>query len=104
LLFSALAFAQPALAESNCQSPVTVVGGDTLFKIATRCGTTVFARLRANGTTISMEVDGLTRISVTEGSADNIRSHFLPEITRLYISYTENQTAFGFLLVRVYIL
>jgi peptidoglycan endopeptidase LytE len=48
LLFSALAFTKPALAEANCQSPVTVVSGDTLFKIATRCGTTVSALLRAN--------------------------------------------------------
>jgi LysM repeat protein len=48
LLFSALAFAKPAQAESACQSPVSVVSGDTLLKIATRCGTTVSALLLAN--------------------------------------------------------
>jgi peptidoglycan DL-endopeptidase LytE len=48
LLFSVLAFTRPAYAESTCQSPVTAVRGDTLFKIASRCGTTVSALLRAN--------------------------------------------------------
>lgn len=48
LLYSALAFTKPAYAQYTCQSPVTVVRGDTLFKIATRCGTTVSALLRAN--------------------------------------------------------
>jgi LysM repeat protein len=33
---------------AGCGSSVTVVGGDTLFKIATRCGTTVSALQRAN--------------------------------------------------------
>jgi LysM repeat protein len=48
LLFSALAFTKPAYAQSTCQSPVTVVRGDTLFKISRRCDTTVSALLRAN--------------------------------------------------------
>jgi peptidoglycan endopeptidase LytE len=33
---------------AGCGSSVTVVGGDTLFKIANRCGTTVSALRRAN--------------------------------------------------------
>jgi len=48
MLFSTLSFARPALAQTACQSPVTVVRGDTLFKISIRCGTTVSALLRAN--------------------------------------------------------
>lgn len=48
LLFSTLPLASPALAQTTCQSPVTVVRGDTLFRIAVRCGTTVSALMRAN--------------------------------------------------------
>lgn len=52
LLAGMLSFARPSLAASpaaeTCQSPVTVVSGDTLFKIALRCGTSVSALMRAN--------------------------------------------------------
>src|SRR5512147_2147824 len=48
LLFSTLAFTNTALAQSTCQSPVSVVKDDTLTKIAVRCETTVAALLRAN--------------------------------------------------------
>lgn len=48
LLFNMLTFASPALAQTACTSPVTVVRGDTLFRIAIRCGTSVSALLRAN--------------------------------------------------------
>jgi LysM repeat protein len=48
LFFGALAFTPPVLALAACPNPVTVVQGDTLTKIAIRCGTTVSALLRAN--------------------------------------------------------
>jgi LysM repeat protein len=48
LLLGVFGATQTALAQSDCQSPVTVVSGDTLFKIAVRCDTTVAALLRAN--------------------------------------------------------
>lgn len=48
LLFSTLAYTKTALAQSTCQSPVSVASGDTLTKIAVRCETTVAALLRAN--------------------------------------------------------
>jgi LysM repeat protein len=48
VLLSSLAFAPPAAAQTTCGDTYTVVRGDTLFKIATRCGTTVNALKRAN--------------------------------------------------------
>ncbi len=47
LLLSTFAFTSPAFA-AGCGSSVTVVRGDTLGKIAARCGTTVNALKRAN--------------------------------------------------------
>ena len=48
LALSSLAFVTPALAQGTCGDSETVVKGDTLQKIATRCGTTVAALMRAN--------------------------------------------------------
>lgn len=48
LLFTSLAFTSPALADTWCGTSVTVQSGDTLRKIADRCGTTVSAIRRAN--------------------------------------------------------
>jgi LysM repeat protein len=48
VLFSTLAFAPPAAAQTSCGDRYTVVRGDTLFKIARHCGTTVNALKRAN--------------------------------------------------------
>jgi LysM repeat protein len=47
VILSAFATTSSAFA-AGCGSSVTVVQGDTLLKIATRCGTTVSALLRAN--------------------------------------------------------
>ena len=47
LLLSTFAFTSPAFA-AGCGSSVTVVRGDTLGKIAQRCGTTVNALKRSN--------------------------------------------------------
>jgi LysM repeat protein len=47
LLFATFASVSPAFAQ-GCGSSVTVVSGDTLRKIADRCGTTVSALQRAN--------------------------------------------------------
>jgi len=47
LLLSTFAFTSPAFA-AGCGTSVTVVSGDTLRKIADRCGTTVSAIQRAN--------------------------------------------------------
>lgn len=49
VMLSSLAFAPAAEAASACGNSVTAVSGDTLFKIATRCGTTVSALQLANG-------------------------------------------------------
>lgn len=48
VLLSALAFVRPAAAQATCGDSYTVVRGDTLRRIATRCSTTVSALLRAN--------------------------------------------------------
>ncbi len=48
LLASTLALTLPTSAQAACANPVTVVRGDTLTKIAIRCGTTISALLRAN--------------------------------------------------------
>jgi len=52
MLFASLAFTSPALAApataGQCGTSATVVSGDTLRKIANRCGTTVSALRRAN--------------------------------------------------------
>ncbi|NWG34174.1 MAG: LysM peptidoglycan-binding domain-containing protein [Chloroflexi bacterium] len=48
ILTSALFVTSSALAASSCGTSVTVVQGDTLRKIADRCGTTVSALRRAN--------------------------------------------------------
>jgi LysM repeat protein len=48
VLLSTLAFAPPAAAQADCGESYTVVRGDTLFKIARQCGTTVSALRRAN--------------------------------------------------------
>ncbi|MEW6287677.1 MAG: LysM peptidoglycan-binding domain-containing protein [Chloroflexota bacterium] len=48
LLITTFAAAPSALAAGNCGTSVTVVKGDTLRKIADRCGTTVSALRRAN--------------------------------------------------------
>lgn len=48
LLITTFAVAPSALAAGNCGTSVTVVKGDTLRKIAERCGTTVSALRRAN--------------------------------------------------------
>lgn len=48
ILFSSLAFALPAAAQTVCGDRYTVIRGDTLFKIAGKCGTTVSALKRAN--------------------------------------------------------
>jgi LysM repeat protein len=45
---SSLGFVNAASAQANCGDSETVVSGDTLRKIATRCGTTVDALMRAN--------------------------------------------------------
>jgi len=47
VLFAVFASTTPALA-AGCGSSVTVASGDTLYKIANRCGTTVSALRRAN--------------------------------------------------------
>src|SRR5512141_2720172 len=47
MLLTSLAFTSPAFA-MGCGSSVTVVSGDTLRKIADRCGTTVSALRLAN--------------------------------------------------------
>jgi len=47
VMLSTFALTTPAFA-AGCGSSVTVVSGDTLYKIATRCGTTVSALRRAN--------------------------------------------------------
>ena len=48
MVFSAFAAAPAAYASSACGSSVTVVSGDTLYKIAARCGTTISALRLAN--------------------------------------------------------
>jgi len=48
MLLSTFATTSAAFAASNCGTSVTVVSGDTLRKIAERCGTTVSALQRAN--------------------------------------------------------
>lgn len=49
LLFSVFVFPQPVIGDTgNCGSSVTVVSGDTLRKIADRCGTSVNALKLAN--------------------------------------------------------
>lgn len=48
LVLGSLAWAPPAMAQADCGESETVVRGDTLFKIATRCGTSVNALMRAN--------------------------------------------------------
>ena len=48
LLFALFASTSPAFAAAGCGSSVTVVSGDTLYKVASRCGTTVSALRRAN--------------------------------------------------------
>ncbi len=48
VLVTALAVTPAAYAASACGDSVTVVRGDTLRKIAERCGTTVSALLQAN--------------------------------------------------------
>src|SRR5512139_3678753 len=48
MLFASLAFTSPAFADTWCGTSVTVQSGDTLRKIADRCGTTVSAVRRAN--------------------------------------------------------
>lgn len=48
MLLTSLAFTSPAFAASWCGTSVTVVSGDTLRKIADRCGTTVSVLRRAN--------------------------------------------------------
>jgi LysM repeat protein len=48
LLFSSFAFVPAAYAQASCGDSIKVVSGDTLNKIAVRCGTTVSALLRAN--------------------------------------------------------
>jgi len=47
VMLSTFAVTSPAFA-AGCGSSVTVVSGDTLYKIATRCGTTTTALRRAN--------------------------------------------------------
>jgi LysM repeat protein len=48
VIISSLGFVGSASAQASCGDSVTVVSGDTLRKIATRCDTTVDAILRAN--------------------------------------------------------
>jgi LysM repeat protein len=48
VLISSLTFAMPAAAQTGCGDRYTVVRGDTLFKIARHCSTTVNALKRAN--------------------------------------------------------
>jgi LysM repeat protein len=48
VVLSSLGFVGAASAQANCGDSETVVSGDTLRKIATRCGTTVDALMRAN--------------------------------------------------------
>jgi peptidoglycan endopeptidase LytE len=48
MLLTSLAFTSPALADTWCGTSVTVQSGDTLRKIADRCGTTIYALRRAN--------------------------------------------------------
>ena len=48
VLLSSFAATPSAFAASSCGTSVTVVSGDTLYKIATRCGTTVSALQLAN--------------------------------------------------------
>jgi peptidoglycan endopeptidase LytE len=48
VVLSTFAAAPAAYASSTCGNSVTVVSGDTLYKIATRCGTTVSALQLAN--------------------------------------------------------
>jgi lipoprotein-anchoring transpeptidase ErfK/SrfK len=48
LLFILLGLASPALAQSECGQEYTVARGDSLSKIARRCGTTLSALLEAN--------------------------------------------------------
>ncbi len=48
VILSSLAAAPAAYASSACGNSVTVVSGDTLRKIADRCGTTVAGLLKAN--------------------------------------------------------
>ncbi|PWH13918.1 MAG: hypothetical protein DDG60_09415 [Anaerolineae bacterium] len=48
LIFSALMAVTPAQAASACGTSYTVIKGDTLTKIAAKCGTTVSALRRAN--------------------------------------------------------
>ncbi|MGB8984977.1 MAG: LysM peptidoglycan-binding domain-containing protein [Anaerolineales bacterium] len=47
MLLTSLAFTSPAFA-AGCGTSVTVQSGDTLRKIADRCGTTIYALRRAN--------------------------------------------------------
>ena len=47
VMLAIFAFTSPVFA-AGCGSSVTVVSGDTLYKIATRCGTTTSALRRAN--------------------------------------------------------
>jgi LysM repeat protein len=48
VLVSTFAFTPAAMAQADCGDSYTVVKGDTLFKIARQCGTTVSALKRAN--------------------------------------------------------
>jgi LysM repeat protein len=48
LLAGTFAYVPSAFAQETCGDTVTVVRGDTLFKIAVRCGTSVNALMRAN--------------------------------------------------------
>jgi peptidoglycan DL-endopeptidase LytF len=48
VVVSSLGLVGPAAAQASCGDSVTVVSGDTLRKIATRCDTTVDALMRAN--------------------------------------------------------
>ena len=50
VLIASLATTSGAMAAYSCGTSVTVVRGDTLRKIADRCGTTVYALRRANPT------------------------------------------------------
>jgi LysM repeat protein len=48
VIVSSLGFVGSASAQATCSDSITVVSGDTLRKIATRCDTTVDAIMRAN--------------------------------------------------------